>query len=182
MSWSTRQSEKTGDILQLPAFIFHAGSPHLGHLETTFWTHVLHGVFHGPYRACNTIGPGLFCPLRLFPFHILDTFWTLLTIPAVAGDTTAQGALSQSVNTGMSAKTGIDRLPFWTLVSLILDTLQAHSGHLSCRMSFTVFCPILSPDSCLLTSLFPHFGHPASSFWTPILQNVFYCILPHSVS
>jgi len=23
-----------------------------------------------------------------------------------------------------------------------------------------------------------HFGHPFPSFWTPVLQNVFYCILP----
>ena len=30
--------------------------------------------------------------------------------------------------------------------------------------------------------LFPHSGHPLPPFWTPILQNVFYCILPHSVS
>ena len=31
-------------------------------------------------------------------------------------------------------------------------------------MSFTVFCPILSPDSCLLTSLFPHFDTYCTHF------------------
>ena len=37
------------------------------------------------------------------------------------------------------------------------------------------FCPILSPDSCLLT---PHSGHPSASFWTLVLQNVFCCFSP----
>ena len=49
---------------------------------------------------------------------------------------------------------------------------RTHFGHSSCRMSFTVFCPILSPDSCLLTSLFPHFGHPSASFWTDLMLEV----------
>ena len=50
-----------------------------------------------------------------------------------------------------------------TAGSTILDTPAPHSGHSSCRMSFTVFCPILPPVSWLLAFY---------TFWTLLRRTI----------